>query len=343
MVTINGIRNEVAPRTVISVNGGAFVTQNGVRQLGYDKWSMVWNGNSFAPPFPGSVLYYPGIPGFGSTIFDFSHNMLDSAINTNEALDDSETGVDVTPDGTTALPAGSVIRVEEERMFVSATGNTLTVIRGFENSVAVSHDTGKDIYKRTKNDGAITGALWKQFPTGLWYLDYDGADDKATVVDSYTPTGDFYYKAWFKVGSGRGESTSSKILFKNTGSLTVNVDNGRPSFRVLDDGPAEVDATDTNALIVDTWVLLVGTFDSADDKGRLYRNVSGVMTLVATSGAIVSGTLFDGSGTDWGVGNNAAGTRAAKGGIAIPDSGDGLPTLSEIGEWFQQERHLFGV
>ena len=72
MPTINGTINRVAPETVISVNGEMFSTHNGIRQYQYDKWRMRWNGNQFAPPDVGSVLYLPGVPGFGSTIFDFS-------------------------------------------------------------------------------------------------------------------------------------------------------------------------------------------------------------------------------------------------------------------------------
>ncbi|KKM19638.1 hypothetical protein LCGC14_1653580 [marine sediment metagenome] len=71
MTTINGVINKVAPRTVISPNGGTYVNQNGVLQLDYDKWGMVWNGNHFAPPDLSTKVYLPGIPGTGSTIFDF--------------------------------------------------------------------------------------------------------------------------------------------------------------------------------------------------------------------------------------------------------------------------------
>jgi hypothetical protein len=31
------------------------------------------------------------------------------------------------------------------------------------------------------NTGTITGAIWRQLPSGLWYLDFDGVDDKITI------------------------------------------------------------------------------------------------------------------------------------------------------------------
>ena len=79
-MTINGIINQVKPKTQVSVNGASFSDINGIRQYGYDKWKMVWNGNHFAPPDVGSVLYLPGVPGFGSTIFDYSGNGNDGTI-----------------------------------------------------------------------------------------------------------------------------------------------------------------------------------------------------------------------------------------------------------------------
>jgi len=59
-------------RTIISQSGENMTVGNGVRHTGYDRWRMSWNGNLFAPPPSGSVLYYPGYPGTGSTITDFS-------------------------------------------------------------------------------------------------------------------------------------------------------------------------------------------------------------------------------------------------------------------------------
>ena len=70
----------------------------------------------------------------------------DTGINTNEAVDVSETAIDVTPDGSSAIPVNSVIHIDSEEMFVSATGTTLTVVRGFRGTDKATHTTATDIY-----------------------------------------------------------------------------------------------------------------------------------------------------------------------------------------------------
>ena len=76
----------------------------------------------------------------------------DSGINANEAIDTSETTIDVTPDPRTALVAGDVIRIESEFMLVTGSdATTITVIRGYRGSVGVSHSTSTDIYEITEN------------------------------------------------------------------------------------------------------------------------------------------------------------------------------------------------
>lgn len=57
----------------------------------------------------------------------------------NEALDNSETGVDV--DNGTVFQVGNVIKVDDELMLVtSISTNTLTVVRGFAGTTAATHD-----------------------------------------------------------------------------------------------------------------------------------------------------------------------------------------------------------
>ncbi len=79
MPTINGVINQVSDSPIV-INGGKTTTFNGLRPHLYDKWRMNWNGNMFAPPELGSVLYLPGIPGTGSTVFDFSGQGNDGTI-----------------------------------------------------------------------------------------------------------------------------------------------------------------------------------------------------------------------------------------------------------------------
>lgn len=70
---------------------------------------------------------------------------VDAETNTNEALDLTETGVDV-GDGT-KFKVGQTILVESEQMYVTViSSNTLTVVRGVNGTTAATHVTDKDIY-----------------------------------------------------------------------------------------------------------------------------------------------------------------------------------------------------
>lgn len=78
---------------------------------------------------------------------DFNPADVDTGIDTNEVLDSSETGVDCDASATTAIPAGTIIRIEDELMYVSVTGSTLTVVRGYNQTTATTHATNTDIFK----------------------------------------------------------------------------------------------------------------------------------------------------------------------------------------------------
>ena len=70
---------------------------------------------------------------------------IDSTTTTNEALDASETGVDVVSGA--ALAVGQTILIESEQMYITAiSSNTLTVERGVNGTTAATHDTGKTVY-----------------------------------------------------------------------------------------------------------------------------------------------------------------------------------------------------
>lgn len=146
--------------------------------------------------------------------------LADTGIDTDEALDNVETGVDCDADATTAIPVGSLIRIEDEYMRVTATGTTLTVERPYP----AAHLTNIDIYIVNKpacvlylegqqdpqsatirdlsgynNHGTITGATWVRLPSGLWVQSFDGTDDE--VTGSFSPCSGlsaFWVGLWFK-------------------------------------------------------------------------------------------------------------------------------------------------
>lgn len=352
MSDINGRRTRVSTKSHSGINGGVSARINANMPYEYNKWQMNWNGNQFAPPNVGSQLYLPGVPGFGSTIFDFSSNFLDSAINTNEELDDSETGVDVTPDGTTALPVGSVIRVEEELMYVSATGNTLTVIRGFENSTAATHTTGKDIYKRTQNNGTITGATWKQTVAGLWYLDFDGTNDDVLIATGsflqLQRTDSYSVLLWFKTDTA-GQNTSilsnQDSSAPNSASINFIQQSNKFTTCYLKDNSSNTiskklgDATWSD----DVWHFFTTTYagtsiqsgliqymdsiEQADDGG----NTDTLTDTIASVADISLAQRANGGFGHW------------KGGMVLQRILNTVLTPAQISSIYNQERHLFGV
>ncbi len=81
-----------------------------------------------------------------SMVIDTKPSDDDSGIDTNEAVDSSETDIDVTPTATTAIPVGTIIRIDNELMYVSVTGTTLTVVRGYLQTTATTHTTATSIY-----------------------------------------------------------------------------------------------------------------------------------------------------------------------------------------------------
>lgn len=76
----------------------------------------------------------------------YFYNKTDTTIDTDEALDTSETEVDCDADATTKIPVNSVIQIEDELMWVTTTGTTLTVIRGLYGTTKATHTTNTDIY-----------------------------------------------------------------------------------------------------------------------------------------------------------------------------------------------------
>lgn len=74
---------------------------------------------------------------------------LDTGIDTDEVLTAADTTITCDADATTAIPVNSVIKVEDEIMTVSATGATLTVVRGAHGTTAHTHATDKAITKAT--------------------------------------------------------------------------------------------------------------------------------------------------------------------------------------------------
>jgi len=128
----------------------------------------------------------------------------DSGIDTDEALDTSETGVDCDADATTAIPVGTVIRIDNELMYVTATGTTLTVVRGYSNTTGAAHTTDANIMipekaylycaevHRVPVVADIAGAATAAYTAGVVTINVDGLTTTGTIEagTTFTITGD---------------------------------------------------------------------------------------------------------------------------------------------------------
>lgn len=76
----------------------------------------------------------------------------------NEALDTSETGMDVTSG--TSFSIGDITKIDNELMFMSSkSSNTLTTTRGENGSTAAAHDNGANVYIWQTMDEIKTAVL----------------------------------------------------------------------------------------------------------------------------------------------------------------------------------------
>uniref|UniRef100_A0A6M3L3F8 Putative lectin/glucanase superfamily protein n=1 Tax=viral metagenome TaxID=1070528 RepID=A0A6M3L3F8_9ZZZZ len=354
MPIINGVINEVRPRTVIGINGAAVPVVNGVQSTGVDKWRMAWNGNHFAPPEPGSVLWYPGVPGQGSVIQDFAESYADSGIDTDEELDDSETGVDCDADATTACPIGSIIVVDSEKMYVSATGTTLTVARGYNGTVAAAHSTNANIWVWIPKNGTIVNATWVQLPSGLPVLNFDG-DDYVNIdvaLNNLAATTKGTWMAWINLVDATPIATGTPITFGDT-NATEYIFFGLLGTTGLLRGELAVAGTQKWQVTTDAVALSDGVYAHIaliQDGTSPILLVNGVQ-VAQTLGVQVDKTLwFSGcAGLDNGRigcininsgGNTAFIVNGRKGLITLINTN---LTVAQVLSIVQQERHLFNV
>ena len=100
----------------------------------------------------------------------------DSGENTSEALDATETGVDVDT-GSTFL-AGDGIQIDDEIMRVTGiSSNTLTVVRGIQGTTAATHSTSADVYIIGPKVGEIARVT---------DIDFSGSTSQLTIAPSFS-------------------------------------------------------------------------------------------------------------------------------------------------------------
>ena len=115
----------------------------------------------------------------------------------------------------------------------------------------------------------------------------------------------FTFHAWINPSEGYG-NVYPRIIDKSH-FLNIEASSGRPYFRVSGDNNNSM-AMSQDQLAIDEWTHLVGTYNSFDNRARLY--VNGV--LAATSGTLIEG-LKDTNDISLKIGDNGAGARSFNG------------------------------
>ncbi len=83
----------------------------------------------------------------------------------------------------------------------------------------------RHVFDKSKygNHGTITGAVWRQLPSGLWALSFDG-DDLINIDDALTPIASDTVgtiNMWVKAGDATPAATEMFICFGDTDATTI--------------------------------------------------------------------------------------------------------------------------
>jgi hypothetical protein len=192
-------------------------------------------------------------------------------------------------------------------------------------------------YSPYKNNGTITGAVWKRLPSSSWVLDFDGADDYVTI----STTGSFTSLSvliWVKVPAHDG-------LFRDALcwgwpddpygiGLYFRADTDQYNFRFENTAGTHVSAQ--RAYTPDTWILISKTWDGT----TAYDGINGVNY----AGEALDGTITPNADLFLGL-RLAAGVQDyyLEGSLALLRISSRYLSEKEIQNHYHQERHLFNV
>ncbi len=188
------------------------------------------------------------------------------------------------------------------------------------------------------NDGAITGAVWRRLPSGLWYLSFDGDDDLVTVADSATIQNltEFTFMQW--VNQVTNPAAARKIFDKNKKRINIAGDGTLKADLTHSGGNAEAYTIET--VSIDTWYLISLKYSNTGDK-KQYISINGVQSTYSSQTA-TSGTLTADAGSVLRYANDGAANFLnafmALQRIYTASVSDAFET-----QVFNEERHLFGV
>jgi len=200
---------------------------------------------------------------------------------------------------------------------------------------------GSRIYDRSPygNHGTITGATWKRLPSGLWYLDYDGVDDRTAFGTTGLPTVDapFTKMAWVKPDSHT--KNGHIISWGNKQSNRANMLWLTSTNGYIACGFYANDHISASVVGIAALHFVAVTFDGATTT-RLYIDKALVSTKADHAVPNVANTM---PGMGQFIARAGDNSSEFDGGLALPRVFSTLWSTAELNDVCDTEKHLFGV
>jgi hypothetical protein len=198
------------------------------------------------------------------------------------------------------------------------------------------------IYDRSPyaNHGTITGATWKRLPSGLWYLDYDGADDHVDcgVGASLNITEQITLEAWIKPFEELSSEVYHIVSKRNgwgAGLIPYDLNfNGIDTLR-LQIWETNNKTVTQEGITIGAWNYVVGRYDG--------NSLVTFIQCVPSSPVASTEGLPDSSSIALWVGSAVGHAVEFKGSIALPRVYNRALSALELQNHFEREKHLFGV
>ncbi len=191
---------------------------------------------------------------------------------------------------------------------------------------------------RSRNNIAmtITGPTSARLPSGLWYLEYDGDNDKVTGSAARLPLGNLPRTVLVWVNPVSVTDDAVIGYGNNAVNQTWAVHLGSGFLALQCWGPAW--QTDDVAVVVNTWQLLAVSYAGA---GIPDFSVNAVAFAASTSGGAPAPNTPATNGLI--LGERIDNLKDYEGGMALPKILFGALSIREIEDILEKERPFFGV
>lgn len=187
------------------------------------------------------------------------------------------------------------------------------------------------------NNGSISGATWKQLPSGLWGLSHDGANAKVDLGAASSlnfTTSAFTLECWLYLDSIGNYIVMSNATFNVKGYSWHLADTSKVLFRTSQGGAFQ-DTTSTAAITALEWQHLMVT--RSGTGVLIYRNGADITDVAGTHTNPVS------SDNSFLLGLRPDNYGDILGDMALVRTYNTAKSATIAADHYAQERHLFGV